>query len=102
IEPPFITMRMFYQTLAEKLGVKVKISNIPYILALPFVGILDLIYRIFLRKKMPIISVYTLKVSKYNLYFKPDKAIKELGFKTNIDFNTGVEKTIEWYRKINH
>ncbi|MGQ4875502.1 MAG: NAD-dependent epimerase/dehydratase family protein [Promethearchaeia archaeon] len=98
-EPPFITMRMFYQTLAEKLGVKVKISNIPYILALPFVGLLDLIYRIFLRKKMPIISVYTLKVSKYNLYFKPDKAIKELGFKTNIDFNTGVEKTIEWYRK---
>jgi nucleoside-diphosphate-sugar epimerase len=96
--PQFITTKIFNDKLCEELGVKPKNPNIPYWFAAPFVGLLDLIYRLFLRKKFPIICIYTLKVAKYNLDFKSDKVRSELGFKSKISLDEGIKRTVSWYK----
>jgi len=98
-KPPFITMKQFMDKLCDEFNVKKSDASIPYGLVAPFVGLLDLVYRIFLRKKLPLISTYTLKVAKFNLYFKSDKAKNELGYKTKILFDEGIKRTISWYKE---
>ena len=91
-------MKYFNDKICEALEVKPSKANIPYVLAAPFVGLLDLIYRIFLRKSFPKICMYTLKVAKFNLYFKSDKAKKELGFQSKVLLDAGIKQTVEWYK----
>ncbi|MFO8018750.1 MAG: NAD-dependent epimerase/dehydratase family protein [Promethearchaeia archaeon] len=81
-DPPYITMRQFIQAICNELKVDPLDVSIPYNLAAPFVALIDLFYRIFLRKKMPTISMYTLKLSKYDLFFHSDKAKRILGICT--------------------
>ena len=101
-EPPYITMKQFMDKLCDEFGVKRSDTSIPYRLAAPFVGLLDIIYRIFLRKKLPLISVYTLKVAKFNLYFHSDKAKSELGYEPKVLLDDGIKKTISWYREFSN
>ena len=97
--PPYTTMKYFYEKICENLNVKPPKTNIPYKIALPFVGLLDLIYRIFLRKKFPKVCIYTLKVAKYNLFFKSEKAKTELGFESSVLIDEAIRQTVEWYKK---
>ncbi|MHA1292688.1 MAG: NAD-dependent epimerase/dehydratase family protein [Promethearchaeota archaeon] len=98
--PPYITMKEFINKLCDEFNLEYPKVNLPYFLVAPFVAILDLFYRIFLRKKLPIISMYTLKVAKYNLYFKSDKAKNDLGYQSKIHLDEAIKKTFLWYKKI--
>jgi len=97
--PPYITMADFNEALCKELGCKPSGGSIPYALATPFVALLDLVYRLFMRKKLPLISMYTLKVAKYNLYFQSEKAKEELGFNPKISFDQAIKQTVDWYKK---
>ncbi|MHA1150165.1 MAG: NAD-dependent epimerase/dehydratase family protein [Promethearchaeota archaeon] len=96
--PPYITMKLYMDKICEELGIKKIKTTIPYTVAFPFVGLIDIIYRIFMRKKLPFISIYMIKVAKYNLYFRSDKAKKELGYEPKILIDEGIKRTIEWYK----
>jgi len=96
--PPYITMKRFNKAICEELGRKPSKGSIPYLLAAPFVALLDLIYRLFLRKKLPLISMYTLKVAKFNLFFQSNKVEQELGYTSKISFKEAVKRTVEWYK----
>ncbi len=97
-EPQYISMKIFTDALCTELGRKPNKGSIPYGVAAPFVALLDSFYRIFLRNKLPKICMYTLKVAKTDLYFKSDKAKKELGYVSNVKFEDAIKKTISWYR----
>ncbi len=96
--PAYTTMKEFNDKICKELGVKPSKANIPYWLAAPPIALLDLIYRTFLRKKLPILCIYTLKVAKYELYFKSDKALNELGFKSKVTLDSAIKETIDWYK----
>ena len=96
--PSYTTMKYFYNKICENLKVKPPKTNIPYKAAFPFVSLIDLIHRIFLRKIFPKVCIYTLKVAKYNLYFKSDKAKKELGFESKVPIDDAIKQTVEWYK----
>lgn len=96
--PPYITMKEYMDKVCDELSAKKSNASIPYVLIFPFVGLLDIIHRLFLRKKLPLISIYMIKVAKYNLYFKSDKAKIELGYEPQITIEEGIKHTIEWYR----
>jgi dihydroflavonol-4-reductase len=97
-DPPYITMKKFTKAALNELGSKATQINIPYWLAVPFVALIDTIFRLFLRKKMPVISMYTLKVAKHNLFFQSEKIHKELGYSPKIPFKEGIKKAIDWYK----
>ncbi|MGV9206092.1 MAG: NAD-dependent epimerase/dehydratase family protein [Promethearchaeia archaeon] len=97
-DPPYITMRQFIQAICAELEVEVRDVNVPYNLAAPFVALIDTFFRIFLRKKMPTISMYTLKLSKYDLFFQSDKAERILGYMPQVSFKEAIKNTIKWYR----
>lgn len=96
--PPYITMKQFIQEICKELNVEAPTLNIPYKLAAPIVALIDTFYRIFRRMKMPKISMYTLKVSKYDLFFQSDKAKKLLGYEPKISFKEAIKETIKWYK----
>ena len=58
---------------------------------------MDAFYFIFFKKKMPLISTYIVNISIHNLQFSPAKAINEIGYKQEVDFEEGITRTVAWY-----
>lgn len=98
-DPPSISMKEYVDALCDELGKPHSKSSIPYNIALPAVALIDTFYRLFRRKKQPALSTYLVKVAKFNLHFKADKAKKELGYEPKFSFKEGVQKTVQWYKE---
>jgi len=96
-KPEFTNMATITQLICDKLGIETPKTSIPYWLAYPFVSLYENIYRIFRKKRRPKLTTYMLKVAKYDLYFKCDKAKKLLNYNPKIDLNQAIEKSIDWY-----
>lgn len=96
--PPYITMKDYNNKLYGAFGKPRKKQNIPYGVALIGAAIVDFIYRIFMRKKRPLISTYLVNVAKHDLHFSSDKIRKELGYKQAIGFDDAIIKTVSWYK----
>ena len=49
---------------------------------------------------MPLISTYIVNISIHNLQFSPAKAINEIGYKQEVDFEEGITRTVAWYMAV--
>ncbi|PWI46671.1 hypothetical protein CEE45_15705 [Candidatus Heimdallarchaeota archaeon B3_Heim] len=92
------TYRQIFTTIAEKLGRKkpLFISPFPLLLARPFWPFLFRFYR-WRNFGYPYVPNALKKIPTSRNYMN-QKAKEELGFKPIVDFETGVERTIEWMR----
>lgn len=99
IDPPYISMKIFNDLLCEELGVEPSIMNVSSKLMIPVGVLIDLIYRTILRKKLPLLCTYTVKCAKYNLYFNPIKAQKELGYTQIVNLKDAIKRSVKWYRE---
>jgi len=98
--PPSITVKTFVDSICDELGKKRSKSSIPYGLALPAAAIIDTFYRFFLRKKVPPLSTYMVKVAKYNLHFSAEKARNELAYESKVSFKEGIKRTVNWFKAV--
>ncbi|MBD3230100.1 MAG: NAD-dependent epimerase/dehydratase family protein [Candidatus Lokiarchaeota archaeon] len=98
-QPEYTTLRDITDLICEELELEVPKTSIPYWLAYPFVSFFENIARLFGKKKSPRLTVYRLKVAKYDLFFKSDKAQELIGYNPKTDLKTAIKNSIAWYKK---
>lgn len=69
----------------------------PYWLVYPFVALLEGIYKLFRIKTPPKLTYYRINITRHDLAFKNEKAVKELGYKPIVDFHESLQRTLKWY-----
>ena len=97
---PIITYREFMRNMFESCNTDLKLTSAPYWLAMSGATLLEGIYKLFKRKKGPIITRYRVHVASCNLGFVNDKIINDLGYEAKIDLQEACKRTFEWFQKV--
>ncbi len=87
-----------FAPLEADLNKKAKFSSVPYRVAYVFVGLLEGIYKLFRRKKGPILTLYRIKIESKNLSFVNKKIVRELGYEAKVDLEEAFKRTYQWYK----
>jgi len=96
---PIITFRELMEKMFASCDVELKLTSIPYWLAYPVVALLEGIYKLFRRKKGPLLTRYRVNVASKDLGFVNDKIVKELGYDPKINLEEACKRTFDWYLK---
>ena len=80
----------------NELGEKAKYLKWNYNLVLPFVILLEKIYKIFKIEKEPALTKYTLYLMRYSQTLNIDKVKRELNYKPKISVYEGVKKYVKY------
>jgi len=91
-----ISFNRIIKFVSKELNKKTTIIHVPVFLLKPAVYILEKIS--LLLNLSPFINMYRLKSMTSNRLYSIRK-IQELGYDEKTDFNTGMRKTIKWYKK---
>ena len=91
-----ITQRHYFELIARTLGKPANWKSVPYKVARNFGLLLEFIGRMTGRKKPPFISRYAVWLMGRHVQFSCEKA-RKLGWKSTVDYETGIPETIEWY-----
>ncbi len=94
-----LTKKEFTDLIAAELKIKPNKLSLPKLLVIPGVYLLEKAF--LLIGKEPIISRKKLRFFLTSRRYSIEKAKKELGFKPQININVGVQRTIDWYNKMN-
>jgi nucleoside-diphosphate-sugar epimerase len=92
-----ITWRCMIETICEIGGFKKPKLSVSYKLICGLVWLLESGYKLFRIKKPPVLNIYRLKIQASDLGFS-GKRIQELGFKSNVDLETALRRTISYYK----
>jgi len=85
--------------LASELGAPPVTKHVPYKVAYNVAFLLECIGHLFKLKKPPLVTRYAVWLMGRRCFFSAEKARKELGWKSNVSYQEGVKKTIEWLRQ---
>lgn len=85
--------------IAEGLGYKVPNRTVPLPIAKGLARLLEGTYRLFGAKHAPILSSARIKFLGLNLDYSIEKARRILGYNPAVDFQDGLQNTLEWYRQ---
>ncbi|MBD3350765.1 MAG: NAD-dependent epimerase/dehydratase family protein [Candidatus Lokiarchaeota archaeon] len=102
IDGPYIildgnkTWKEFVQVWVNRVGHKMPIANVPFIVLFPFIWILENLYKLFNVKKPPILTLYSIRIPRKHLAFTSDKIKKELGYKPVVPFQETIKLTLEY------
>jgi nucleoside-diphosphate-sugar epimerase len=99
-DPPYTTLKNVINKYSEKLGVTTRLASFPAWLLMPVAFLIDAVHYLFMKNRMPIISTYIINTGSHNIYFKPDKAIREIGYKQIVSFEESIDHTIAWYKAL--
>lgn len=90
----------FCRMIAEALDVPPVTNRIPYAAALAFALLQETTYKALRRKKRPLLTTYIVKNLRSRLRFSIAKARNELGWRPEISFEDGFERTMEWLKTV--
>ncbi len=96
---PIIAFRELMKEMFVSCDIPLKLKSIPYWLAYPIVALIEGIYKLFRRKKGPILTRYRVNVAAKDLGFVNDKIINQLGYLPKIDLKEACKRTFNWYVK---
>jgi len=94
----FVSKRKFFESIADGMGIPRPKRNIPLFLARFLARWRENVFRRKNKPHPPLITQVALKFAGLNLDFSIAKARTQLGFAPATDFNTGMAKTIEWFK----
>lgn len=94
-----ISWKEIMQTLCTELDVPVPRVSFPYPAARIFAWGLEGLWRSFRLPGEPFLTRYRVDVSAFDLFFRPTKAERVLGFRTRRNFSDGVGEMVAWYRR---
>jgi nucleoside-diphosphate-sugar epimerase len=101
-EPPYIHLKDLLMQFSAHLGIVPKLTSISSILFMPVAFLFDLVYFLFLRTRMPLISTYIVNTATHNLHFSAAKAQREIGYEQKVSYEEGVKRTVDWYVRQTH
>lgn len=94
-----IRQKEWMNLLAKELGAPPVEKHVPYRAAYTAAFILECIGHLFRMKKPPMITRYAVWLMGRRCYFSAEKARRELGWKSTVQYQEGVTKTIAWLRE---
>lgn len=97
-EPPYLEFKNLLERFSSELNIRPKLSAVPSFVFMPLGLLIDTIYFVFLRKKMPLISTYIVNTSTHHLHFSPAKAVEEIGYRQVVSLEEGIRRTVDWYK----
>lgn len=98
-EPEYTTLRDITHMICNEFDIDTPTTSIPYWLGYPFISFYENIARFFGKKNAPRLTVYRLRVAKYDLFFKSHKAKELINYDPKIDLKTAIRESIQWYKK---
>ena len=98
-DPRPVSWKDMTETLCVELGVPEPRVSVPFPAARTFAWGLEALWRSFPMPGEPLITRYRVDVSAFDLFFRPAKAQREIGFRTKRDFSDGAREMVAWYRQ---
>ena len=95
-----LTWKKLMEKFCDELGVKHPWLSIPYPVADAVARMMEFTWIKLKLKGEPPITRYRASLMKDDLFFVPDKAMKILGYKPIVDFETAVRRTVDWYKSV--
>lgn len=94
-----ITQKQFVDLLAKELGCPPVTKSVPFKLAYNVAFILEVFGHLFKTKKPPMITRYAIWLYGRRTFFTPEKARRELGWKSTVGYEEGVKRSVAWLRQ---
>ncbi|MDR2635866.1 MAG: NAD-dependent epimerase/dehydratase family protein [Campylobacteraceae bacterium] len=91
-EPIYLLEKI--RELTKELGLKYNVKKIPYGLAFAYAGILEFVYRFFLRGKEPAFTKYSISLFYNNQRLDVTKAKEELGYTPIVSMEEGFSRVV--------
>ena len=94
-----LTFKEWMEYVFKSCDIKLKMPSIPYKIAIGGVALLEGIYKLFRRKKGPILTRFRVKSAAADLGFVNHKIVNDLGYKPKIGIEEACRRTYEWFMK---
>lgn len=94
-----ITQKQFVDLLAKELGCPPVTRSVPYKVARAAAFVLEVIGHALKQKKPPMITRYAIWLYGRRTFFTPEKARRELGWKSTVSYEEGVKLAVDWLRE---
>ena len=92
-----ITLRQYFNAVAEALGAGPVTRTVPYAVAHSAAFVLECIGHAFRLKKPPMITRYAAWLMGRRCYFSAEKARTQLGWSSTVSYEQGIPMTIRWF-----
>ncbi len=94
-----ITQKQFVDLLAKALGCPPVTKSVPFKVAYNVAFVLEAFGHLFKTKKPPMITRYAIWLYGRRTFFTPEKARRELGWKSTVGYAAGVKISVAWLRE---
>jgi nucleoside-diphosphate-sugar epimerase len=93
-------MEKIYACFCKEMGIK-KPANLPWAMVYPIGLILEVIAELLKSKNPPLLSRSRVNMMYDNIEYSTRKAEELIAFRAELPIETGISRTVEWYRKNN-
>jgi 2-alkyl-3-oxoalkanoate reductase len=93
-----VTKQEFVETAAKFAGYPVPTKIVPLGVAKLLAKVLESVWKLLGKKEAPLLSSARIKFLGLNLDYCIDKARRDLGYDPQIDYQTAMRETIDWFR----
>ncbi len=94
-----ITQKQFVDLLANELGCPPVTRSVPFKVAYNVAFLMEVFGHLFKTKKPPMITRYAIWLYGRRTFFTPEKARRELGWKSTVGYEEGVRISVAWLRE---
>jgi nucleoside-diphosphate-sugar epimerase len=91
-----ITQSEYLARIAEAIGAEPVTKTVPYRLAYRAAFLMEVFGRLFRRKIPPLVTRYSVWLMGRRCFFECRKLADELGWKSAVDYDTGIRRAVEW------
>ena len=92
-----ITLRQYFNAVAEAIGAPPVTRTVPYGLAYRVAFLLECLGHLTARRTPPLVTRYSVWLMGRRSFFRTDKARQQLGWKSTVSYEEGIPLTVRWY-----
>lgn len=97
-DPRLVTRHEFIESIVDHAGLPRPTKHVPLAIARPLASILESTWRLLGKTEAPLLSQARIKFLGLHLDYSIDRARQRLGYQPEIDFQEGIERTMDWAR----
>jgi len=92
-----IDWRQFTDSVVSKLGLPLPRRSVPHGLVYGVAAAMEGVWKLLGKRDAPLLTRYRINNAGKDYHFSVEKARRLLGYAPPVDFQTAVERTVEWY-----
>lgn len=90
--------KTYIGAIAAESGLSPPWLRLPFSVAFPFARAMESIHTLFSASSKPLLTRHAVYLMSRDASFPIDRAIEDFGFQSTVSFESGVEKSVQWYR----